>query len=47
MLCEYSSIDEVLISDHRPVYAIFKINCKDKKYINNKFHKNGQECCII
>ena len=47
LLCEYSSIDELLISDHRPVYAIFKINCKDKKYINNKFHKNGQECCII
>jgi hypothetical protein len=47
MLCEYSSINDVLISDHKPVFAIFKINCKDKKIINDNFHKSEQECCII
>ena len=47
MLCEYSSINDVLISDHKPVFAVFKINCKDTKIINDNFHKSEQECCII
>ena len=47
MLCEYSSINNILLSDHRPVYAIFKINFKDKKFINDKYEKKKEECCII
>ena len=47
MLCEYSSITDINISDHKPVYAVFKINCKDKKYNNDNYAKNGQECNIM
>ena len=47
MLCEYSSINNILISDHRPVYAIFKINFRDSVFNNDKYHKNQQECFII
>ena len=47
MLCEYSSITDINISDHKPVYAVFKINCKDKKYSNNNYLKNRQECNIM
>ena len=47
MLCEYSSINNINLSDHKPVYAIFKIDCKDKKFINNKYKKKDEECCIM
>ena len=47
MLCEYSSIRDISISDHRPVYAIFKINFEEKKVNINNFHQNNQECNII
>ena len=47
MLCEYSSINNINLSDHKPVYAIFKIDCKDKKFINNKYKKIDEECCIM
>jgi hypothetical protein len=47
MLCEYSSIRDISISDHRPVYAIFKINFEEKKLNINNFHQNEQECNII
>ena len=47
MLCEYSSINNISISDHKPVYAVFKIDCKNSVFVNNKFHKNEQECFII
>lgn len=46
MLCEYSSIKNITLSDHKPVYAVFKINFKDRKFISHNFHKNEQECCI-
>lgn len=46
MLCEYSSINNITFSDHKPVYAVFKIDFKDKKFISKNFHKNEQECCI-
>ena len=47
MLCEYSSIRDISISDHRPVYAIFKINFEQKNININNFHQNDQECNII
>jgi len=47
MLCEYSSIKDISISDHRPVYAIFKINFEEKKINMNNFNQNDQECNII
>ena len=47
MLCEYSSIRDISISDHRPVYAIFKINFEEKKLNINNFHQSEQECNII
>ena len=46
MLCEYSSLKDLNISDHKPVYAVFKINFKDKKIINDNSQRNEQECCI-
>lgn len=49
MLCEYSSIRNITISDHRPVYAVFKINFKEKNIYNDNFNyqKSEQECNII
>ena len=46
MLCEYSSIKNITLSDHKPVYAVFKLNFKDNKFISHNFHKNEQECFI-
>ena len=46
MLCEYSTIKNICISDHKPVYAVFKINFKDNKFISKSYNKNEQECCI-
>ena len=47
MLCVYSSINDLNISDYKPVYAVFKINFKDKKIITHNSHRNELECCII
>ena len=49
MLCEYSSIQNIFLSDHKPVYAIFKINFKNKE-MNKKLEikdNNNEECIII
>ena len=49
MLCEYSSIQNIFLSDHKPVYAIFKINFKNKE-TNKKLEikdNNNEECIII
>ena len=47
MLCEYSSINNIYISDHKPVYAVFKVKCKNINYLNDKYVKNKEECIII
>ena len=52
MLCEYSSIQNINISDHKPVYAIFKINFKNQKIndnfkINNITDDKDKECNIF
>ena len=49
MLCEYSSIQNIFLSDHKPVYAIFKINFKNRE-MNKKLEikdNNNEECIII
>ena len=40
MLCEYNSIQNINISDHKPVYAIFKINFKNRKKNDNIYNIN-------
>ncbi len=40
MLCEYKSIQNINISDHKPVYAIFKINFKNRKKNDNIYNIN-------
>ena len=40
MLCEYNSIQNINISDHKPVYAIFKINFKNRKINDNTYNIN-------
>ena len=40
MLCEYNSIQNINISDHKPVYAIFKINFKNRKINDNIYNIN-------
>ena len=47
MLCEYSSIQNINISDHKPVYAVFKINCKISKDPKVNIPNRVQECNII
>jgi hypothetical protein len=47
MLCEYSSIHNINISDHKPVYAVFKINCKIPITPKVNIPKRIQECNII
>ena len=47
MLCEYSSIPEINISDHKPVYAVFKIDCKYEKYHKKHYLNREKECNII
>ena len=41
MLCKYNCIKEVYLSDHKPVYAVFKINFKNKNMEQNCKIKNN------
>ena len=45
ILCKYSSIHDVKTSDHKPVFAIFKINFNHEK--NKKKYKNIENGCKI
>ena len=45
ILCKYSSITDVKTSDHKPVYAIFKLNFNHEK--NKKKYKNIENGCNI
>ena len=52
MLCEYNSIQNIFLSDHKPVYAVFKINFKNKKNIEENLnikddYNNDKECFIF
>ena len=48
MLCEYSSIQNIYLSDHKPVYAIFKINFKNKDVEQNaNINSNIKDECIL
>ena len=50
MLCEYNSIQNIFFSDHKPVYAVFKINFKNKKDFEENFNikdDNNKECKIF
>ena len=48
MLCQYNSIQNVYLSDHKPVYAVFKINFKNKELEDNCNIKNNiNDDCII
>ena len=48
MLCEYSCLQNVHLSDHRPVYAIFKINFKNKDVEQNiDIKSNINDECIL
>lgn len=45
ILCKYSSIADVKTSDHKPVFAIFKINFNHEK--NKKKYKDIEKGCNI
>ena len=45
ILCKYSSIADVKTSDHKPVFAIFKINFNHEK--NKNKYKNIENGCYI
>ena len=45
ILCKYSSISDVKTSDHKPVFAIFKINFNHEK--NKNKYKNIENGCNI
>ena len=45
ILCKYSSITDVKTSDHKPVFAIFKINFNHEK--NKNKYKNIENGCSI
>ena len=45
ILCKYSSIADVKTSDHKPVFAIFKINFNHEK--NKNKYKNIESGCKI
>ena len=48
MLCKYNCIKEVYLSDHKPVYAVFKINFKNKNMEQNcKIKNNISDDCIL
>ena len=47
MLCEYSSINNISISDHKPVYAIFKINFNNHEKYKDKYKRIEDGCNII
>ena len=45
-LCKYSCIDEIHFSDHKPVYAIFKLNYSARESKKSVIRKN-KACCIF
>ena len=49
MLCEYNSIENILLSDHKPVFAIFKINFKNKENYEKviEINDNKNEDCFL
>ena len=48
MLCKYNCIKEVYLSDHKPVYAVFKTNFKNKNMEQNcKIKNNISDDCIL
>ena len=47
ILCKYSSIFEAKTSDHKPVYAIFKINFDGHEKNKEKYKKIEEGCYII
>ena len=47
ILCKYSSIFDAKTSDHKPVYAIFKINFNSHEKNKEKFEKIEKGCSII
>ena len=47
ILCKYSSIFEAKTSDHKPVYAIFKINFNGHEKNKEKYKKIEEGCYII
>ena len=48
MLCQYNCIKEIYLSDHKPVYGIFKINFKNKNLEQNwNVKKNISDECIL
>ena len=47
ILCKYSSIFEAKTSDHKPVYAIFKINFNSYEKNKEKYKKIEEGCYII
>ena len=47
ILCKYSSIFEAKTSDHKPVFAIFKINFNSHEKNKEKYKKIEEGCYII
>ena len=47
ILCKYSAIFDAKTSDHKPVYAIFKINFNNHEKNKEKFEKIEKGCMII
>ena len=47
ILCKYSSVFEAKTSDHKPVYAIFKINFNSYEKNKEKYKKIEEGCYII
>ena len=47
ILCKYSAIFDAKTSDHKPVYAIFKINFNSHEKNKEKFEKIEKGCMII
>ena len=47
ILCKYSAIFEAKTSDHKPVYAIFKINFNSHEKNKEKYKKIEEGCHII
>ena len=47
ILCKYSAIFDAKTSDHKPVYAIFKINFNNYEKNKDKYKKIEEGCIII
>jgi hypothetical protein len=47
ILCKYSSISDVKTSDHKPVFAIFKVNFNQECNNDNKYKLIEEEGCDI